>query len=276
MAVIPEFSWPNEPIELPFHGNTFVLMPSTDTLACTISAFDPSGNLDFSAGGRRIRRLLSCLAWTHRARIVELFCLGSNMPDRPGLMGTGNYARSFWQQTVPAEYVYVPYVTDPKALRALALFREGLSVNSDSFAFLSHFKVLNVLFSSGPEQTKWINANLRHVESYNGASRLEALLASGLDDIGAYLYHQGRCAVAHAFDENIVDPDDYDATDRLSEDLGLMEELAFICIEREFRVPSSDRFWASHRGILPSSYSTLLRKVVTGGERIRYVAEGQA
>jgi hypothetical protein len=271
MAVVPEFSWPNVPVEIPFQGEVFVLSPSTDTLACTISAYDPSGNLDFPEGARRIRRPLSCLAWAHRARIVELFCIGTNLPDRPGLMGTGNFARSFWQQTPPSDYMYLPDVTEPKAKRALALFREGLSVNSDSFAFLSHFKVLNVLFSSGPEQKAWINANLRHVQSYNGTGRLASLRQSGVTDIGAYLYHQGRCAVAHAFDANIVDPDDYEATDRLSDDLGLMEELAFVCIERDFNVPSSDAFWSSHRRLLPNLYKTLLQKQHAEGERVRYV-----
>ena len=83
---------------------------------------------------------------------------------------------------------------------------------------------------------------MRFVSGYSASERLREL--SQKPDIGAYLYHQGRCAVAHAFDQDVVDPDSYTDTERLFADLSLMRELAEICIEKEFGVLRPDRFWS--------------------------------
>lgn len=241
-------------------------MPSTDDLACTASAFNPHGGLTFEHDGEVLRRFLSCLAWANRGGVTELFCLGSNHPDRPGLMGTGKFGRSYWMLEEPPQHMYLPSVQDQRARRALAVYREGLSINSDPFAFLSHFKVLNILHGAGPEQKAWINANILHVQGYSASERLVAL--RGTPDIGAYLYHQGRCAVAHAFDANVVDPDNYVETERLSADLPLIQELAEICIEREFGVLSRDAFWARQRARYHPTPELLRNSGVANGRHL--------
>ena len=50
-------------------------------------------------------------------------------------------------------------------------------------------------------------------------------------DIGEYLYESGRCAVAHAFNRPLVDPDNPDDTQRLDADLPVIKALAEQMIE---------------------------------------------
>ena len=58
-------------------------------------------------------------------------------------------------------------------------------------------------------------------------------------DPADYLYISGRCAVAHAFADPIVDPDDVTDLRRLSEDIWLMRNLTAYLIEREFGIEQS-------------------------------------
>ena len=268
VAVIPDFSWPNAPVELPFHGNRIVLIPSTDELLCTASAFDPNGKIEYDAGAQTVRRFLSCFAWSNKGGVRELTSCGTNHPDRPSLQGTATREKSFHPQVDPPKYIYLPLVQNQKAQLALAVYREGLNLNSEPFSFLSHFKILNILFRTGAEQKNWINHNLRFVSGYSASERLRQLRSN--PDIGAYLYHQGRCAVAHAFDQDVVDPDSYMDTERLFADLSLMRELAEISIEKEFGVLRPESFWQQQR-FLPFPMRDLLQISDQVGGRYIYV-----
>jgi hypothetical protein len=162
LAVKPNFSWPNEQVELTFEGRRVVLQPITNELSCTVSVFD-NDDITFKDGGTVLSRFLSRLAWSMNAGVVELFICGSNNPVRPGRLGRGTYEQSGWSLVDPWNYLYLPITNSPDADLALALFREGLSINSVPFSFLSYFKVLNISFSKGPAQKDWINANLDRV-----------------------------------------------------------------------------------------------------------------
>jgi hypothetical protein len=58
-------------------------------------------------------------------------------------------------------------------------------------------------------------------------------------DVPKYLYESGRCAVAHAYADPIVDPDDVSDLRRLSEDLYIVKEIAEYLIETELKVSRS-------------------------------------
>ena len=58
-------------------------------------------------------------------------------------------------------------------------------------------------------------------------------------DAAVYLYKSGRCAVAHAFTDPIVDPDDVTDLYRLSEDLWLMRNLTNYLIKKNFGIEQS-------------------------------------
>jgi len=267
LAVKPNFSWPNVQVELTFEGRRIVLQPITDELSCTVSVFD-NDEITFEVGGTVLSRFLSRLAWSMNAGVVELFISGSNNPVRPGRLGRGTYEKSGWTLTEPWDYIYLPSANNPDADLALALFREGLSLNSVPFAFLSYFKILNILFP-GPAQIVWINENLGRILYQPALDRLLELTKTK-SDIGVYLYGQGRCAVAHANGSIIVNPDSYGDKRRLELDLPLIKEIAVLFIEQELGVLSDSSFWQLQR---ESNTETpeLLKKIIAKDGRIIYV-----
>lgn len=274
LAVTPKFSWPNVPVEFSFEGFKVVLQPrrrdpeDQPELAATISVFHPDA-ISFEVGGTIAGRFLSRLAWSKNGGVIELFAGGSNMPNRPGRLGQGWYQRSSRLQVEPWDYLYLPKADTPEADLALALYREGMSLNSAPFAFLSFFKILNIVFAGGPQQKQWLNDNLQHLQ-YRPANERLAELQANEPDIGAYLYHQGRCATAHAHGNTIVNPDNYRDKRRLQDDLKLMQELAAIFIERELGVLTDSSFTEAMRTQI-DPHPELLKKQIQDGGRIVYV-----
>jgi hypothetical protein len=280
MAVSPKFSWPNQQIEIPFEGYRIMLQPrrleadNSIELASTISVFDPEG-ITFEDGATVASRFLSRLAWSQNGGVSELFSGGSNNPQRPGWLGQGNYARSGYAQVEPWEFLYLPSATDRDADLALGLFREGMSVNSNPFAFLSYFKILNIKHAAGSGQKDWINQNIQHLWYSPAIERLEELEQS-TTDIGKYLYEEGRCAVAHAYGNPLVNPDSYADKRRLESDLKLMKELAALFIEKELGVLSVGSYWEMLREISDAPLTELLRKKYQVDGQVIYVYEPQS
>ena len=68
-----------------------------------------------------------------------------------------------------------------------------------------------------------------------GTARDAATVRTGCGPVP--LYESGRCAVAHAFADPLVDPDDLADLRRLSADLDVVRALAEYLIEHELHVP---------------------------------------
>jgi len=276
LAVSPNFSWPTRQVEVPFEGYTIVLQPRRDDpengmqLAATVSVFDLNGT-SFEIGGTVASRFLSRLAWSNNGGVVELFTAGSNFPDRPGRLGQGSFPRSGWAQIEPWDFIYLPTAGSHEADLALGLFREGMSVNSAPFAFLSYFKVFNIHHGGGAAQKAWINNNLHYISDQPAIDRL-AEIQRNERNVGRYLYEEGRCAVAHAHGTSLVNPDCYTDKRRIEEDLILIKELAALFIEKELGVLSDSSYWMSLREGSPTN-AELLRKVVDDNGRVVYVPE---
>jgi hypothetical protein len=269
-AVKAAFSWPNQPVEIPFDGALVVLSPETEQLSCTASLFDQAG-FEFDAGATRLSRFLSRLAWSKRGGIEEHFAIGTNDPARPGRLGKGTYATSAWANVEPWPQLYLPSPPSQRAELALGLFREGMTVNSEPLAFLSFFKVLNVVFPTGADQKAWLKQNLQAADDLRAKERL-AQLSSSQSDLADYLYVQGRCAVAHAFGSPVADPDAYEDRRRLRDDLPLIKTMAELCIEHELHVPTEYNFLQKHRNArkLPPEY---LFPEAAAGARVRYTVD---
>jgi hypothetical protein len=239
-------------------------------LAAWVSVFDPNGT-SFEVGGTVASKFLSRLAWSHNGGVVELFAVGSNFPERPGRVGQGTYQRSGWAQVDPWDFIYLPAADRQEADLALGLFREGMSVNSTPFAFLSFFKILNIHHGGGMGQKNWINDNLHRILHSQALDRLSEIQRSE-SDVGRYLYEEGRCAVAHAHGTPLVNPDSYVDRRRMEDDLTLMKEIAALFIESELGILSASSYWRSLReGGCPGT--ELLRKVVQEDGCIIYVPE---
>jgi hypothetical protein len=67
--------------------------------------------------------------------------------------------------------------------------------------------VLEVAFPNGKTRKAWIEANVIKVEGHRVKESLDSLARKGITDIATHLIDSGRCAVAHAGRQPIVDPD---------------------------------------------------------------------
>jgi hypothetical protein len=125
----------------------------------------------------------------------------------------------------------------------LALYRKARSLDSVPFQFLSYFKILNILWNDKikngrNELVDGLRASLPNLSNKECIERLKEIDAE-YGDPADYLYKSGRCAVAHAFTDPIVDPDDVSEVRRLSEDLWLMRNLTAYLIEKNFGIEQS-------------------------------------
>ena len=261
VGVEANFGWPTEETEIEYLGCKYLLRPESDEYAQSVSLFCPAGSTMESAK-LQVNRFLSALSWVEGEGIsVFSYGTGGSMPIRIGKPRTRFVAKGFRAD-------YLPDPKDEKSQRALALFREAQSVNSSAYSFLGFFKVLNVLFNKGVDQKKWINNNLALVKGYSSSKRLEELKEQH-KDLGNYLYVQGRCAVAHAFNKPVVDPDIPSEELRLNEDLPLIKELAAIAIEKELKIISMATYHYDHLYELQGFQDIL------GTEVVRLLKEGK-
>jgi hypothetical protein len=213
-----------------------------------------------------LMRFLSMLSWVEeRGFLVEGGgCSGGNLP-RP--MGRDK-ERGF---SICDEFdlSYFPEVTDEKALLALALMREGRSLNHVGYAFLSFYRVLEVAFSTDSQRIAWISAALANLTGYGVKEALDAIKAQGVTDIGRHLFQSGRCAMAHANRQPIVDPDKPADLRRLGAELPIVRALAAKAIEDELGVESSQTVYRNHL------YELAGFKEILGTEIVDFLTRGE-
>lgn len=134
---------------------------------------------------------------------------------------------------------------NPKVKLALALYREGRTINSIPFSFLSYFKILNIFWNDRMnkkigknELVEGIRENLHNIKDPLALERIEELKKIQVD-IPTYLYKDGRCAIAHAYKKPFVDPDESTDLYRLSADLAIIKSIAEYLIEHKLGVSKS-------------------------------------
>ncbi|HNS21368.1 MAG TPA: hypothetical protein PKH24_12775 [Sedimentisphaerales bacterium] len=237
VGIDTQIPWPAKEQVVTFRGREFQLLPGTDTLSRMIRVKTEEGFTREDAD-KLILELFSSLAWAKQAKAVPTYGNWCTAPLNIGKGPTGMIGAGHFD--------YLPDPSDPKAKLALALYREGLSVNLIPYQFLGFFKVINIIRNGGEGQKQWIRDNLQYVSGKDILSRIEAIRARE-SDVANYFYVSGRCAVAHAFDQtNVVNPDDPAHLIRLSEDLPVIRELARVAVEREFGIKSERDFHHEH------------------------------
>ena len=247
---ITGMGFPKEPMEILFRGRTLYLLPGKpkDTNGkfgdlYPVVALEHSG-MSFENGQRLISSFINSIAWVRKAPIrTAQFGGGSRVH---GLGGPD--ARALVDDHFTLDYV--PDPADEKAWLALAFYREGLTLNSVAYQCLSFFKILNITLANGKAQKDWIDANIDAARKLDPHSTREWEKNAGFDPkketAGNYLYISNRCAVAHAFNDPLVDPDDPDDRRRLANDLPMVRALAEHFIEQEFGVKSDMTVYREH------------------------------
>lgn len=214
------FEWPAKEMTVNYKGHKILLRPETAELAPTI-AVEYSHPTTYEEAASVGTEFLSALAWVEGRYVRETIWTGGSAPINVGKGPIGGVAtRSF-------RLDYIPEAADEKPKLALALYREALGNNSVAYQYLGYFKILNVLFSNGPQQINWINSTIPKLTDYHVKERLTELAARH-SDLGNHLYASGRCAVAHAFSTPVVNPDDPNHRGRLSFELPVIRRPANI------------------------------------------------
>jgi hypothetical protein len=230
--------WPTAETEVRFRGHVLLLRPGTDRDLPSV-AFRHPATMRFEEALLVIRHFLSSLAWVERRGIREVAAGGGS---RPVLLGRGQRGMVITERF---RQDYLPDPAEPRTRLALAFYREAMASEPIAYRFLNLFKIVNILYARGQDQIAWINATLPSIHDFSVASRLSAL-GSEVPDVGAYLYESGRCAVAHAFNQPLVDPENLADNRRLSEDLPVLQALAEYLIEHELGVKSRATIWKEH------------------------------
>lgn len=220
--------WPAQEMAVEFMGHSLFLRPPARDAA-------PDVRLQYNHPEQEreafevICRFLSMLSWWRRHPAKARLRIACTAPMRGG---KGRYGPPL-QKEYQAPQLTLP--DDKKARLALALYREARCVESTPYEFLGYFKVINVLCSKGQAQIDWINATVPKLTEFQAKRRISELGAT-VADMGDYLYHSGRCAVAHAGVDPIVDPDNPDDVFRLIADMPVARALAEYLIEHELGV----------------------------------------
>lgn len=231
--------WPTEETTVGFGGHKLVLKPATrETEQSVHIKLRDISDVDALT---LINRFLSILSW----------CDDQPMENRYGWSGNPVPVAVPRESRVVGSSIAFPFYRnlepDEKARLALALFREARTVNSTPFEFLSYFKILNIFWKdrlvtiNGQRQNpiiEGIRATVPKLKDELAVSRLRTL-GTTEPDVPKYLYESGRCAIAHAYADPIVDPDDVSDLRRLSEDLYIVKEIAEHLIEVELKVSRS-------------------------------------
>lgn len=239
-GVEAEFEWPDREVEADYCCDTFVFRPPTADAVADIQLGFVKGE-DKTPPFVRISRFLSVLSWWWQRSARIGFCAASTA--KPMRVGDRSLARpqlvSNFQ--IPEQ---LPIVADRDAQLALALYREAIGIRNVSYEFLGYFRILNIGRNKAVDQIKWINETIPNLKEYRSLERLKSLrIEDQIEDVGGYLYGSGRCAVAHAAGDPIVDPDGGEDYVRLQRDIHIARELAEFRIEKEFGVPN----WISIR-----------------------------
>jgi hypothetical protein len=227
IAVRPKIPWPTSDTLMEFEGTSFTLKPRTPVLSASVLAEVPDG-VGVMNIYEKANRLLSVLSWRDGGGIQTLFYTVGSVP-----LGVGNDEPN--QFTTESFDVRIRPVAGDSQRLGIALYREAAAINSLPHQLLGFFKILNVVHSRGADQQQWINGNLHKLKDRRAKQRVEELTEAGFD-VGKYLWVEGRNAVAHAFNEPLVNPDRLADIDRIAKDVWLMQKLAEIMLESDLGV----------------------------------------
>ncbi len=228
LGVSGECGWPDTQIEVRFGTTRFILMPQTSINSASIHLETHSN--DYLDEMTTVNRFLSMVSWADKQSLQNNY--GVSGSTVPCAVREKRLARSINRDFLTR---WNPLL-DPKQQLAVALCREAMSVNSIPYKFLGFFKILNISYKEGRAQKACIKATLPRLTEKYLQDRLLAL-SNAESDVAAYLYESGRCAVAHASSDPLIDPDDLTHLQRLSADLEVIQALAEYLIKHELNVP---------------------------------------
>ena len=255
--------WPMKAQKVGYRGVNVWVLPATKNYFPAVTLKVPPGRSNEECE-RLLMRFISTLSWVER----KVFLVDG--------IGGGSRPSPMWrnkEQDISLcqefETSYFPEPANERAMLALALMREGRGLNHPGYAFLSFYRVLEAVFPEGRRRRDWIAGNVDSIQDHLGSKALEALRAKGVAEVGTHLFESGRCAVAHAREEPIIDPDDPADARRLWDELPIMAALAETAIEQELGVETAQTVWRKHL------YELAGFKQILGDDAVAYLQRGE-
>lgn len=197
-------TWPVNSQGVSFRGEMIWIMPIMTDRFPAVAMKVPSTKTRAQCE-RLLLQFLSTLSWVQETGYLVDGVGGGSLPNPMGRKEVGGY--SICEEF---DLSYLPEPTDERAMLALGLMREGRGLNHPGYSFLSLYRILELALGRGwQRQVAWINTQVAHgLTRYDVKSALEGIRKQGVTDIGAHLYASGRCAMAHASGDPVIDPDD--------------------------------------------------------------------
>lgn len=249
--------WPTKWQKINYLGEDYWVIPVTNDAYPGLATKTP--NLGDISSQERLLRLLSVLSWVEGKGII------------PVSFGGGGRLYAFLRpkggiRTIcdKLDLSYLPEVIDRKQRLAIALMREARGLQHVAFSFLSFYRVLEV--AVGKAQVKaWVNDAVLRLAPGRAVEARDELLATGVADIADHIYVSGRCAIAHAGGDPIVDPDDPTDATRLYREKPLIEGLAELAVEEKLGLQTAMTVFRRHL------YELSGFKRILGEERLKKI-----
>lgn len=235
-------AWPTKPQAFTFEGYSVWVMPRTTDSYPGLAAQKPE-TLDRDECYALLHRALSALAWIQDTGAVVVHMSGGNLPRMVGMRQP--YGYSICDDFDLSD---LPVVEEASGRLALALIREGRGINHPGFSFLSFFRVLEAAIPNSTTRSAWVTENLNRLDDHRAKDALDKLKVVVPDpgDIGKHLYESGRCAITHAKDDAVINPDDPRDARRLEAELPIIEGLAVLAVEDHLGIQTTQKAWEEH------------------------------
>ena len=255
-------AWPTRPQALEFAGFRIWIVPITTGHYPGV-ALRRCPDLTQEGAEKVLYRFLSVLSWREEGGIAVASRSGGNLPRMMGLAKQSGFAI---REEFDFTELICPEEEEPRI--ALALMREGLSLNHHGYAFLSYWRVLELAFPKASARVAWMTSTIPTLSRRGVTEATASIVEQGVTDVGRHLFDSGRCAIAHATSEPIINPDDPGDAMRLYRELPLVRAIAIRAIEDRFGILSPTTEYQQHL------YELRGWKKVLGGDLVANVVAG--
>ena len=240
VGIQPTTAWPVRAQSLFFAGHRIWIVPLTQEADPGV-AMKLADEMHQDEAESILYRFLSVLSWRESIGIIAAYGTGGRIVR---MMGRRSEFRTATRDGFDFTEVICP--EDEQSRIALALVREARSLNHHGYAFLSYWRVLELVFPAKKDLTAWMIATLPALEGQAVEQAIKGIALDDIVQIQTHLYVSSRCAVAHAARRPIVNPDDPRDARRLHGELPIVRELALRAIEERFGINTPTTEYREH------------------------------
>lgn len=170
-TVDARMSWPKQQQIVVFQSKDFVLLPQSTDADQTAAVALKSDRYELSVeeARREIMRFCSALSWSEGSGLSVLAWSGGGSLPRPMGVRRGRSVTNFLGTE------HLPNAQTKEESAAIALYREGVSLDNPFYAFLSLYKAISVLLPKGKARGAWITDALARLDDHRAKERCDEI-----------------------------------------------------------------------------------------------------